>query len=375
MKKIIISIFILLPALSFAQVTEYQLLEPLPCIEGVGQTCNSSGLIEKINTNAYVVYVFKFSIAFAAVAAVMVIIISGFQYATSDIISTKGNAKERINNALMGLVTILASYLILQTIDPRLVELTDFGETLKPLDIKGYDFNYNEALETAANYQIEQNMESAKKEMSVMRKSATELEKKAAELRAKEATSAEDHWNNEIEAQKLEQQAKDLKSQANLVGHEFALDADYLKAKAVIDSVTKGTLTDSQKEEIERKKRDLINASNENIEKMKKANDIEGAQDLQKRQAYSVAKIDQDVVLKTSVEAVRNIKENYANIDRAPNAMAIKAANAAEVKKIIENIQKYTPSVTTLSLKENEELALERRTALEQIEKINNPQQ
>lgn len=368
MKKIIISIFILLPALSFAQVTEYQLLEPLPCIEGVGQTCNSSGLIEKINTNAYVVYVFKFSIAFAAVATVMVIIISGFQYATTDIISTKGNAKDRINNALMGLVTILASYLILQTIDPRLVELTDFGETLKPLDIKGFDFNYNEALETAANYQIEQNMKDVKKEMAVLRNSAAELEKKAAELRAKEATSAEDHWNNEVEAQKLQQQANELKAQANLAGHEFALDADYIKAKAVIDSINKGTLTDSQKEEIERKKRDLINASNENIEKMKKANDIEGAQNLQKRQAYSVAKIDQAVLLKASIEAV---KENLSYADLGTPAEDIKKIN----NEIIQDIQKYTPSVTTLSLKENEELALERRSALEQIEKLTKPQQ
>lgn len=368
MKKIILTIFILVPTLSFAQVTEYQLLEPLPCIEGVGQTCNSSGLIEKINTNAYVVYVFKFSIAFAAVAAVMVIIISGFQYATSDIISTKGNAKERINNALMGLVTILASYLILQTIDPRLVELTDFGETLKPLDIQGYNFNYNEALETAANYQIEQQKKDADKEMAVIRKSASELEKKAAELRAKEATSAEDHWNNEIEAQKLEQQANDLKSQANRVGHEFALDASYLKAKEVVDSITKGTLTDSQKEEIERRKQDLIAASNKNIEKMKAANDIEGVQALQKKQAYSIAKIDQAVLLKASIEAV---KENLSYADLGTSAEDIKKIN----NEIIQDIQKYTPSVTTLSLKENEELALERRAALEQIEKLTKPQQ
>ena len=69
MKKLILTFFILFPSLLFAQSNEYQLLEPLPCIADTGQTCGADGLIKNINTETYIAYVYKFSIAFAAAAA------------------------------------------------------------------------------------------------------------------------------------------------------------------------------------------------------------------------------------------------------------------------------------------------------------------
>lgn len=359
MKKILTLIFILLPLFSFAQIPpEYQLLEPLPCIDGTGQKC-TDGAIKSINTDGYIVFLFKFSIAFAAVAAVVVIIISGFQYATTDIISSKGNAVTRIQSALMGLVTILASILILQTIDPRLVQINTF---LEPLNIKGYEFRYNELLESATFYQIEQTLKDANQEMSVLRKNAEVLEKKAAEIRAKEATSAEDHWNNEIEAQKLDQRAKQLRLEADRVGHEATLDSTYLKVDEVIKNISSGTLTDTEKEELAQRKQDMIAASNEDIEKMKKKNDTQGAVELKQKQDYNVAKIDQGIFLKASIEAVR---DNISYTDMT-SAEDIEKVNL----EIIKDIQTYKHKNPNLTLEQAANLELEKKAALDEIQKI-----
>jgi hypothetical protein len=366
MKKILTLIFILLPLFSFAQIPpEYQLLEPLPCIDGTGQKC-TDGAIKSINTNGYIVFLFKFSIAFAAVAAVVVIIISGFQYATTDIISSKGSAVARIQSALMGLVTILASILILQTIDPRLVQINTF---LEPLNIKGYEFRYNELLESATFYQIEQTLKDANQEMSVLRKNAEAFDKRAAEIRAKEATSAEDRWNNEIEAQKFDQRAKQLRLEADRVGHEAALDSVYLKVDEVMKTISSGTLTDTQKADLERVKQDIINTSNEDIEKMKKKNDIEGVQALQRKQSYNIEKINQDVLLKTSIEAIRE-NQTLSYTDLFVSIEDIKKRIAEKNNKIVSDIQKYTVQNPNLSLEQVNQLNLEKRTALEEIDKL-----
>ncbi|MDQ5893036.1 MAG: hypothetical protein QG640_46 [Patescibacteria group bacterium] len=125
MKKILLLILITLsitPLVSGAQ--EYTLLEPLPCIEGTStdNTCKD-GVTKTINLDDYIGYVFKFSIALAAFLAVVMIIWGGVEYMTSETPFGKGNGRERIENAVIGLVMVLASYLILATIDPRLVEI------------------------------------------------------------------------------------------------------------------------------------------------------------------------------------------------------------------------------------------------------------
>lgn len=134
MKKIFLIILIsltLTPLLSRAQ--EYKLIEPLPCIANTGNNCGTGETINKISLNTYIDYVFKFSIALAAFLAVVMIIYGGFLYMTSEIPGVKSDGKEKITNAIFGLIMILASYLILQTIDPRLVEVTT---EIKPVEVK-----------------------------------------------------------------------------------------------------------------------------------------------------------------------------------------------------------------------------------------------
>ena len=118
---------------SIVKADEYTLLEPLPCIEGTGNNCTTGETIPKININTYIAYVFKFSIALAAFLAVVMIIWGGFQYLISESPIKKMDGKATITNAVLGLAGVLVSYLILRTIDPRLVMI---NTTIPPIAIK-----------------------------------------------------------------------------------------------------------------------------------------------------------------------------------------------------------------------------------------------
>ncbi|MEK7463743.1 MAG: hypothetical protein AAB610_01320 [Patescibacteria group bacterium] len=148
MKKTLLLILIALSTLpAFSKAQEYTLLEPLPCIKGTStdNTCKD-GVTKTINLNDYIGYVFKFSIALAALLAVIMIIWGGVEYMTSETPFGKGNGRERIENAVIGLVMVLASYLILATIDPRLVEIKT---SIDPIVIKQSD------LDAVANFQTQ----------------------------------------------------------------------------------------------------------------------------------------------------------------------------------------------------------------------------
>jgi len=102
----------------------YCLLEPLPCIEGTGNNCANGSRMDQINIEGYISYVYKLFLAVGVFLAVVMIIWGGFEWMLSAIPFVKLHAKERISNAIWGLLMLLSSYLILQTIDPRLVNVT-----------------------------------------------------------------------------------------------------------------------------------------------------------------------------------------------------------------------------------------------------------
>ncbi len=132
--KIILILLVLIPSISKADT--YKLIEPLPCIDGTanctpGSTTGST--TQSIDLGTYINYIFKFSIALAAFLAVVMIIWGGFQYMISEAVSGKLEGKGKIWNAITGLIMILSSYLILRTIDPRLVQI--YSE-IPPIGIK-----------------------------------------------------------------------------------------------------------------------------------------------------------------------------------------------------------------------------------------------
>ena len=96
----------------------YCLLAPLP---GVG---DSSGAVDtKMGVGSYVNALIKIAIGLMSVLAVVMIVMGGIQYMTTTSGGEKNAGKERITNALFGLLLALSSYLLLRTINPKLVDL------------------------------------------------------------------------------------------------------------------------------------------------------------------------------------------------------------------------------------------------------------
>ena len=100
--------------------TTYTVLAPLPCI-GNDQNCQTTAT--QTTLEKYLPGVFKLLIGLSAVAAVLMIVICGFQYISSDAIQGKSAGRDRIKNAVLGLVLVISAWLILNTINPALMSI------------------------------------------------------------------------------------------------------------------------------------------------------------------------------------------------------------------------------------------------------------
>ena len=184
--------------------TEYTLLEPLPCIPNAQQTCEG-GLVKKVSINTYISYIFKFSIALAAFLAVLMIIIGGFQYVTSDIPGAKGDARQRIENAIYGLILIFASYLILYTIDPRLVQVkTTIDPVSKP--ITSFNPNLDDLTDFGTTVQAQKEVTALNEKIAAARAAAQEFRN--------QASSDDSLTPEQIETLQLQAQRKDEEANA-----------------------------------------------------------------------------------------------------------------------------------------------------------------
>ncbi|MBI3573947.1 S53 family peptidase [Candidatus Kaiserbacteria bacterium] len=94
---------------------EFQPIVPFPLETGPlnGKTC----------LRDYLNGVFLVAIAVAVSLAVIMIIIDGFKYMTSEAVGKKGEALAGIRSALFGLILLFASYLILYIINPQILTL------------------------------------------------------------------------------------------------------------------------------------------------------------------------------------------------------------------------------------------------------------
>lgn len=90
---------------------DYKLLAPIP------------GFLEETpkNPSEYINGMYKILLGFAGALAVMMIMYAGFMYMTTEAVSGKTKAKERITAAVLGLILALSSYLILKTINPDFI--------------------------------------------------------------------------------------------------------------------------------------------------------------------------------------------------------------------------------------------------------------
>jgi len=131
------------PSKSETKVTssdKYTVLAPLPCIESApttyidsagntqtnpGITCDggNGALAKEVDFKTYVQYMINLLIALSAVTAVVMIVWGGIEYMWSASFPSKKAGLDRAKNAVYGLLLVLTSYIILRTIDPRLVEI------------------------------------------------------------------------------------------------------------------------------------------------------------------------------------------------------------------------------------------------------------
>ena len=97
----------------------YNLLQPLPGVGSVYNPISTPG--QPTNLSSYLNPMITVFIGICAVLAVVMILFGGIEYMTSELISSKEAGKERIRNALLGLLLALGAWTILYTINPNLL--------------------------------------------------------------------------------------------------------------------------------------------------------------------------------------------------------------------------------------------------------------
>ncbi|MEK7515903.1 MAG: hypothetical protein AAB555_03220, partial [Patescibacteria group bacterium] len=119
MKKILL-IFGVLIFFGLAPHVFAQGFVPLAPIEGLtkGVAANTEGLAAFFNN------LYKFAIGMAAVLAVIMIIWGGIEYSWQDIPGAKSNGKDRILQAILGLVLVLSPVLVFSIINPAILNLS-----------------------------------------------------------------------------------------------------------------------------------------------------------------------------------------------------------------------------------------------------------
>ena len=93
---------------------------PLAPIPGLtqGATADTAGLAQFFNN------LYKFAIGMASVLAIIMIIWGGLQYATQDIPGAKQEGKDRILQAILGLILVLSPALVFSIINPSILNLS-----------------------------------------------------------------------------------------------------------------------------------------------------------------------------------------------------------------------------------------------------------
>jgi hypothetical protein len=118
MKYYLLAILAVLPNTAAAQAEAARTFNSIPFLSGV------------VNTANFAEALFNIAIAIAAILVVVRLIWAGSRYMLSGLVTGKESAKEDIKNAVLGLLIILGSVTILQTINPQLLNLNALG-TLK----------------------------------------------------------------------------------------------------------------------------------------------------------------------------------------------------------------------------------------------------
>lgn len=99
-----------------------------PAVAGAVSLSFSGSTIESFISNLYL-----FGFGIGGVLAVGMIVAGGILIATSSVVNQQSKGRDMIMGAILGLVLLFGSYLLLRTINPRLVELREPGSQLDSL--------------------------------------------------------------------------------------------------------------------------------------------------------------------------------------------------------------------------------------------------
>ena len=76
------------------------------------------------NVGAFLLILFKWGVSLAVALAILFVIYGGVEYMTTDAVFKKEEGRKRITAAVAGLLIVFASWLILQTVDPKILTTT-----------------------------------------------------------------------------------------------------------------------------------------------------------------------------------------------------------------------------------------------------------
>lgn len=117
----------------------YTPLAPLPDTQGGFLTTFDSA-----KTNAFGDYlntIIRLFIGICAVLAMVMIVIGGIEYMTSELSGHKEEGKERITNAIFGLLIALGAFALLNTINPQLLDVGLSGLPKAEVSLEGGESN------------------------------------------------------------------------------------------------------------------------------------------------------------------------------------------------------------------------------------------
>lgn len=121
MKKIVLISFIVF-VFGIVPHTFAQGFVPLTPIPGLTQ--DTTAIINNGNFASFFNNLYKYCIGLAAVLAVIMIIWGGLEISTQDSISKQGAGRERITQAILGLILVLSPVLVFSIINPSILNLS-----------------------------------------------------------------------------------------------------------------------------------------------------------------------------------------------------------------------------------------------------------
>lgn len=262
---VIVNILFLTPAQTqAASGSSYTLLEPLPCVNGTTadtQTPNCvGGKVSSFEIDYYIKYAFRLAIALAAFAAVVMFTYGGFEYMMSETsVSNQKTAKDRMQNAILGLLAVLSSYVILNTIDPRLVNVTTTIPPLKLNDASSINFS-------DLNEQLGQQARAVLKQVADANIKIDELNKKISNLNDElvSATSSENYDQIELQIEETFNERNLIQGQTALAVGKTLINQLVEKQQNNVDEVIQvknkiiTTYTEQQRQIIESGQQNLL---------------------------------------------------------------------------------------------------------------------